>query len=247
MLGELWPGWALRWAHEGVVDFVHTIGGELDAVIDRYPQHLLEPRFGFDCLAGCISVRNASGTLAFWPISVLRHDIGIPEVGLHIDRAARTVELWCVHWLPDHDRRLAHAWPGWQICWARDRFEAQLEATSGLLRFSEPSRDALVADIREELLADVATLARWEPRGPHDVARASTPSSLAANHSSRQRERWEATCASSKDVANLGRLLFPAKLARPVCLSVGPVVGGHGSGLIEECREACHHQSEKFG
>ncbi|UJR85327.1 hypothetical protein [Sandaracinus amylolyticus] len=196
MLSELWPGWALRWAHEGIVDLVRAIGGDIARVIDRHPLPPLEPRFELDGLTGCVSVRNATGALAFWPIAVLGEESGrlvldrldpneslptldfaewtdeFPDVGLHIDHAARTVELWCAHWLPDHDRRLAHAWPGWQTRWARDLFETQLEATSGLLRFPEPSRAALVADVREGLLHDVGSLARWEPRGPHDIARA---------------------------------------------------------------------------
>ena len=69
------------------------------------------------------------------------------------------------------------AWPGWNTCWQRDRYEMQLERAGGLLRFPVPGRQALLARCREMLLWQataspvdtIKTLAESERKEGRDV------------------------------------------------------------------------------
>jgi hypothetical protein len=81
----------------------------------------------------------------------------LPVGGFHLDLVTRGLDYWVAGRAADIENRVSRAWPGFETCWHRDRYEMQLERTEGLLRFAVPDHRTLLDRCREMLLQDRGT------------------------------------------------------------------------------------------
>lgn len=194
---RVWAGWEVRWAREGLGDFVDHLGlsrdlvrsnqarethdlAGLDTDDPEWPNGAVSVRLP----AGDISLRrvdfNASDLLDFGPEAVDRlvarpgaatlrvplYGDAAPNGGIHVDVAARRVDLWDPGY--DQDQR---AWPGWRLEHHGDRFEAQEEATGGALVFVTRPQPEVV----EELMNHLMGTSNFDPKRLLDGINQSRP------------------------------------------------------------------------
>lgn len=159
LLGATWDGWEVRWAYEGLADLVDHLG--LDRALvrsDPDPTVLDEPVHIEDDEASGnpISVVSAGGALAIYlvdayPIDLVRLGPDLldrlaalpprasltmadhPSSGLHIDVAARRLDLWLMRTAQDVGLSARVRWPGWELHLHDDRAGDQVERTGGAL------------------------------------------------------------------------------------------------------------------
>ena len=79
---------------------------------------------------------------------------GFPRGGFHIDLAEKTVDYWSAKDIPDIPNRIHAIWVGWNVTWHYDKYEHQLAATAGKLRFPHQSKELIQTHLRSILLGD---------------------------------------------------------------------------------------------
>lgn len=144
-----------------------------------------------------------------------RHARALPTGCLHLDLATRRFELWVALPHPDFERRLRDAWPGWEVRWHRDRFEAVTEMLGDRLVLPFDTEASLLAQVRAIALREsrdrsglVPQLAATPPRsagagevGINPFALRDDPSPSPGPHAEiafeRLVERWRAKRRSS--------------------------------------------------
>ena len=81
-------------------------------------------------------------------------ECNFPKGGFHIDLVAQTVDYWTATEIPDIPNRVRAIWSGWNVIWHRDRYEYQLDATAGMLRFPHQSKEQIQAQLKNMLLSN---------------------------------------------------------------------------------------------
>lgn len=165
MLAHAWPGWDLRWAHEGLCDFADYLGLSRDVVRSRRDRaelravHL-EAAF-YSVLVSWAGrlypvTQTLQDVLQYGPalLPVLKKLRGttelqsaeFPRAGLHIDEEKKLLEFWSASPVPDLPLRVGTLWPGWQATFLKDDCERHLTRLGGL-RLPPIDREAVVADL----------------------------------------------------------------------------------------------------
>ena len=186
LLGKVWKGWHIRWAHEGIVDIAEYLGYPRNKVLSTKSQPswqcTLSPpqEESWTDIVG--SVASVAG-LRLFPLAgdvrsylscgpqlaevgqtasgLQQFDFsdknrGFPTGGFHLDLTRKKVEYWVANPEPNLFQQLTGAWPDWSVTTHRDSFEFQLERVGPALQFPVPSRTALLDRVREILM--------WEPQ-----------------------------------------------------------------------------------
>jgi hypothetical protein len=186
LMREVWSGWDVSWAYEGVVDLANYLGVPRETVLTN-PNALepvtLKPAAKSGMVINIVSLRSTRGTLRFFPlVGMLRQYLRVgpsllatagkygmdaadlrsssssaPHAGFHIDEGSRTVDFWCAQDFPAAAERVAEWWPGWDVTWHRDRFEFQLERSDGLLQFPTKTEEQILEELRASLLRPPST------------------------------------------------------------------------------------------
>jgi hypothetical protein len=180
LMRQLWQGWEVRWAHEGVADLADAVGApRADLLATRPPQDSgapLSPPDDPDGVDTVLSVRRVDHSTAHFPLGAmniervlfaqnllsaadfgggthldLRRHTSFPTGGAVVDVARRTVSFWSAPDVPDAEALVCKQCPGWQVAWHRDRYESQLEAVDGLT-FPDIDVAAVLARLRARLV-----------------------------------------------------------------------------------------------
>ncbi|WP_369248543.1 hypothetical protein [Streptomyces sp. R41] len=162
LLGEAWPGWALRWAYDGQAELRGYLGLDLEPIQDRdwgrrvLPGPFVEPGdeelAHADPLVGVVTIGTersyviadhndrpvAEGPalldrLATAPEHGAREFAA--ESGVHIDLERRRVGWWLLDAQPEA-YGMGRRWPGWTVEFWRDRWDEHVRAANG--RFVPP-------------------------------------------------------------------------------------------------------------
>lgn len=164
LMRDMWPGWQIRWAHEGIVTIGAHVGRPAQVFLcESEPDP--EERFRIETDAAdanrTLLTVTGDGVTSAWRVAgdeeALRLGPGaldvldevpgsdrlvwegaMPAGGLHVDYDAKTLGFWWAHPTPAIADRAAAAWPGWDISWFEDRFEAQIERTDLRIRLPAP-------------------------------------------------------------------------------------------------------------
>ncbi|WP_432824466.1 hypothetical protein [Dactylosporangium sp. CA-092794] len=141
-----WPGWAIRWAYDGIADLMAYVGIDpAGARDDRRPERTGRNEFGpDDRVAAVVSIRGAGGRVrlyglnpdAAWQRWCMGPDLvewvaagpelpastaTVPTAGMDLDPATRRAGLWTVEPLHGLRQRWAELWPGWTLeFWGAD-------------------------------------------------------------------------------------------------------------------------------
>jgi hypothetical protein len=182
LLQEVWKGWTVDWAFDGVFDMVAYL--ELsDSLVsaDRQPvQRILNfnPPPKLEWTSVVASIVFEDGTLRFFPVfgqldwRLLAGPALVEAAQRGPGMEALALEAWTdkfpirgfhieakqkliAIWAADEPgitRRVRPQWPGWQVEWLRDSFEFQLAQSRGLLTFPIRPVEAQLALLEKILL-----------------------------------------------------------------------------------------------
>ncbi|MDY6999886.1 MAG: hypothetical protein SW019_25120 [Actinomycetota bacterium] len=171
VLGDLWPGFQVGWAHGGTHQLADYVG--LTCPVrpwDSRPPIVAQPDRDAPC--HLVSVTDAGGATHVWTLSpsyrLAKYGPAVlgalpgrgrttvtlkaaPASGMHIDPARRFLGVW-----QDIDTsgvlgRLTEIWPGWSVEFWADRFEEHLARCGRALRVPAVDLRAGMGDVRESL------------------------------------------------------------------------------------------------
>lgn len=158
LMHEMWPGWEIRWAHEGLVTVGTYVGKPKEMFLtDREPDP--EQRFrilGDDPEDNRILLTvtrdgvTTAGRICGDEESLLLGPGALPELpeltgaaatgrldwhgdmplgGLHLDYDCSAFAYWSAGPTPAIEERVAAAWPGWDFAWLHDLYHAHIMLT----------------------------------------------------------------------------------------------------------------------
>ncbi len=149
MLAATWPEWDVAWMRDDVVTLANAAGVNRDEVIDNADRdwaHDVEDPEDDQWTDTIISVANVRGfsvhAVSMWasvfssrilkslPKLKRRHRYAFsafPTGGIHIDEAARQLNVWSAACSVDAAARLQEAWPEWSLRYLHDSYEWHLE------------------------------------------------------------------------------------------------------------------------
>ncbi|MFC8717124.1 hypothetical protein [Kitasatospora sp. NPDC057198] len=160
LLQEAWPGWELRWCHDGNADLRRYLGLDPEAVRDRsLPPvtlpvlteewevdseepavvvvtvgtercHLLADIGNHPAAEGPALLQRLDGAADFSHCEVAA------DAGLHLDPERRTLGWWTLTNLPEPEA-VPPRWPGWTVQRWDDDFSCHLAAAPGLFTLPE--------------------------------------------------------------------------------------------------------------
>jgi hypothetical protein len=187
LMRELWRGWEIEWAYEGILSIADRlqlsrarfIGGPEDdtpgmpTFNEDYPDdnsvltslrredgELVVGRLCFDADSLRVGPRLIELIAAHSKAHALVWNRDFPDGGIHIDCPLRTLDMWWASTTPDVLARVRAAWPGWTVRWHQDHYERHLELADGKLLVPE------AADQRARALALVEANLEHEARNP---------------------------------------------------------------------------------
>lgn len=182
LMRRSWGAWDVRWAFREIVDIAEAAGHPSSNVLTpkrRVSRLRLAPLPTDHAPPTLFSVRLADGQLRFVAadfvshadvgpieriVEVARSPLGMttcdlggfdrhPQFGAHVEVASRAFTWWSCGGVVRGSERLLSTNPGWSVDWVGDRYEAQLEACEGNLRWiGVPSAARLDEELRRILL-----------------------------------------------------------------------------------------------
>ncbi|WP_049576419.1 DUF6221 family protein [Streptomyces sp. SBT349] len=176
-----WRDWRVEWAYDGIGDLAAAVGVERSAVRGADPDARRMPdrtEAGADLdelPCHLVTVLRADGGFSAHPLDRWAHtgwqgpslrerlppggaerlDLPlVPDSGIHVDEAARTVRLWWHRPVGGLLPALGGLWPGWRVRFWEDRYERHLLACGGAVTFPpfDPAGDldALLPRLRRD-------------------------------------------------------------------------------------------------
>lgn len=157
VLDTMWPGYAVRWAYDGLAELADYVGAEL-RVHDWPKRPTTKLARNRKELCQVVSVVDEDGRLRLWSLGwtvsqawhgptlleelpgrgLTRLTLGvIPEGGVHVDVGRKTVGEWHTVDTMGICREMADRWPGWQAESWGDGFEEQADRCGRALRLPE--------------------------------------------------------------------------------------------------------------
>jgi hypothetical protein len=164
LLRQVWDGWETAWADDGIAALASYVGHTLpftpsrpviktfDPPLDPNGEHrgifsvLWRPEdlrfysvrfWSRHCLLAGPSFLEALRQEPGQATMLLGDDVGnFPQGGCHIDIARNSLDFWDACF-PNAAKHVAAYWPGWAAGWHKDRFESQVERSSGRLQFPQ--------------------------------------------------------------------------------------------------------------
>ena len=145
VLAILWPGYSISWAYGATAEIAAYVGAPLP-LRDSPSEPELTLATDADRLHHLVTVTQG-GQLRAWPLwwgstaawhgprlLDLLPTVGqrplqlgiIPESGVHVDVAKKTLGVWVTNPVPGLLRWLPRLWPGWHIEFWEDRYEQHL-------------------------------------------------------------------------------------------------------------------------
>ena len=190
LMQKQWPGWTIRWAHEGIAElgayfripvelFLARDAPDPSEAVRLIPERahlhnlLLTVRadgsttaarvFG-DEEALQLGVEQLPSLLAFERHSTLDWTENMPTVGLHVEVDLQRIDYWCARPVEAIEPRVQRGWPGWKTNWLCDRFEEHLRIAGIKIRLPVRSPQALQIDL-------LSRLRQWLHHAAHNPAR----------------------------------------------------------------------------
>ncbi|WP_330347330.1 hypothetical protein [Streptomyces sp. NBC_00582] len=173
-LARAWPGWELRWTHDGPADLLRHLGLDPAVVRERdprvFPAPLLDPDdeefLERDPLVTVVTVGDHRchllGAINDHPVAegpalldrlAGVHDHGrctlAAEAGIHLDPVGERVGWWTMSATPEAGEMDAR-WPGWTVEFWRDRWEEHARAAPGRLVPPRVDPRQALAELRED-------------------------------------------------------------------------------------------------
>jgi hypothetical protein len=135
------------------LEYVDTIGSIrlLDGSIRLFPLN----GAGWGYFEGGISLVNVmqkQQSVAAWKQPADR----FPRGGFHIDVESKRLSIW-EGYSPGIDREFEPYWPGWEIDWLKDNFEAHIALTENRLVLDLPSDSDLLSELESTLIREDST------------------------------------------------------------------------------------------
>jgi hypothetical protein len=172
-----WPGWTIRWAHEGIVEIAEYVKRDRSSVIvDREPDKCLANLAQKGEFTQSVATVREAG-LTFYPligwaeyylvsgprvleshlenVTTDRHAVDVSSIvgGLHIDVPQQRVDYWLAY-ARYQPRQIQAAWPGWQVVWHHDRYEDHAELAVECADFRVPDRNYMLDNLADSLLRE---------------------------------------------------------------------------------------------
>ncbi|MFC1407678.1 hypothetical protein ACEZCY_00090 [Streptacidiphilus sp. N1-12] len=173
VLARMWPGWEVRWAHDGLGDlqarlglgrdFTRTPGtAESDSwaplwvepeddddvtvlVTVRQPDGSVRARGG--CLDPFLQLIGGQGLLGLLPADSPEPALAaMPDGGIHLDPESRTIGLWTTRVAFGLYHRPLRGWDGWTLEFWGDDHTRQAEQAGDRVRFPRTDLGPALAD-----------------------------------------------------------------------------------------------------
>jgi hypothetical protein len=177
LMKETWPGWEIKWAHEGILSVVQYLGlsdegflpnaePDPDAqfrILTEFPEDnltLLTTAVDKITSAGRIngddeSLRLGPAQLDELPKFEATHSFAwerdMPQGGVHVDFDRSILSFWFAVVTPAIMERVGAGWPGWEINWLQDRYEEHLELSGIDILLPDRPLSDLQAEILDRL------------------------------------------------------------------------------------------------
>ncbi len=183
LLGLMWGGWQISWAHEGLADMARKLGVLRSPAVDacaidafEIPEEpIVDDAEWTEAIA---TVRWADGSCHAYPLaweaeslllwgdafvdaleSAPRHRLvriqEIPSGGIHVDVGAKRIDYWLVGSVPGLVAMIAQRWPGWTCRWRQDDYEKHRALAGGSLRMNGPREGQCLEQLENLLVGDV--------------------------------------------------------------------------------------------
>lgn len=183
LLAQVWSGWEIKWAYEGIADLADYVGYPKTKVLNQTEEEsvIFCPPKEKDWLSIIASVRFIDDCTLLFPLDGITEDflycgpqmvdlfdrsfgqkeITIPEWtstflqgGFHIDVVEKTLDYWLADDAPGLLVQLTKRWHGWKVNWHRDRFESHIEKTNGRIIFQHRTLEEMMALLKDILLKE---------------------------------------------------------------------------------------------
>jgi len=183
VLAQVWSGWNVKWAYEGIADLAEYVGYPKSKVLKQTEGETVRfcPPKEKDWLSIIASVKFIDGCTLVFPLDGIIEDFlcygpklvdiidksfghkeitvqewtaAFPIGGFHIDVAERTLDYWLADDAPGLLIRLKEKWHGWKVNWHIDCFESHTEKANGRIVFQKRSLEELVDNLRDILLKE---------------------------------------------------------------------------------------------
>lgn len=187
LVRQVWTGWNVQWAINGIVSIASYVGLPLEVVCkpmekSRGKCRLPAPtEVGWENTIG--SIKRKDGIIDFFPTEILLEYIlphgpssvvkamyrrkllteyrceTLPEFGFHIDEAAKTLSYWASDEENIREAELIPLWPGWDVIPLHDDFETHIQLTDGRFKVTLTPEEELLSSLRSILLSQSRNLA----------------------------------------------------------------------------------------
>ena len=210
---RVWSGWRIEWAYDGAADLARYLG--VDPAVVRTPVHAAlsgvspaeEPPIALVTVGSTGYGLVAADGPPWWlgpELPVLLTDdrritsAPMPQMGLHLDVAARRAGLWSIRPLCGIREAWPRLWPGWELEFWTDRHVNQVHR-SGFVLPPARRQDAL-----DELAKRVETYVPGDRalRAMHERLRAGSGSRVAVPA---MEAAWDAAIPAAAAAARLIR------------------------------------------
>lgn len=184
LMQQVWKDWTIRWAYDGVLDIADYVGIPRSVVeypgYRTPPKREFSPSWLFtrEDVDSIASICLPNGSIRLYPIpfadsdwlkhgpilvEAMQQQTGMSEWhqpkekflydGIHVDVNAKKLSIWSAH-APGIVDHINTFWPGWEIDWLHDRFEAHVALTENRLVLEMPSISDLLAQLETNLMRD---------------------------------------------------------------------------------------------
>lgn len=184
LLAQVWHGWEIKWAYEGIADLADYVGYPTAKVLKPTEEKsvVLCPPAEKDWLTIIASVRFIDSCTLLFPldgimegglcygsrvVDMIDRTFGqkeiilsewtttFPQGGFHIDIPEQTLDYWLAAGVPGLLTRLRQKWQGWKVNWHRDCFESHIAQTQGKIVVQNRTWEETAETLRCILLKEI--------------------------------------------------------------------------------------------
>lgn len=168
LVRELWDGWRVDWAYNGVRDLVSHLGFDRSVLEERLEDRPERPRkpypgsrvyclvtvddgdavraYGVSPCSDELAGHGPALVNALPPDALLTGCDTMPMAGMHLDLPAQTAGYWTQATLHGHLHTVAQTWPGWHWEFWEDDYTRQRALARGAVTIPDPDLDAAMTD-----------------------------------------------------------------------------------------------------
>jgi hypothetical protein len=228
VLAITWPGYSISWTYDATAEIAAYVDASFP-MRDKPSRPELKLADDTAHMHHLVTVVGDDGALRAWPLwwgsSAAWHgpqllsmlpgpgqhalELGmLPESGIHVDVADKTLGLWLTNPVPGLFRWLAQLWPGWRIEQWDDRYEEhllrcgpsitapELDITSGVIEAESWLRQRVFQSLADSPAGRVRSLAaQFGALEPGPAVNSATVAQTAERPTAPEWARFERACA----------------------------------------------------